>query len=724
MSHTPTLFGGDAGMRSLCERLIRAASETEVQQVLGGYWGDGSAWVDFGGNPANASVIGGQQEAAEAALVEKVVNSIDARLLNACREAQVDPRDGKASPGTGVEAVARWFDHGLRTEQASKAGSIAVWASAKRNLEAEQITVAATGSVDGPACISIADSGEGQEPDEFAATFCSLNTGNKRSVSFVQGKHTMGGTGALRFCGGDSVHAHRLQLIVSRRNPKFASAGDSTLWGFTVVRRFPAESREKTETYRYLAPGGKVLRFAARELRIFPQASDGARRAEPYGRAAGWGTLTKLYEYVKSTYITKSSDTGNRQLSLLRKLELRMPDAMLPVKLYECRGFARASDRTPSVVLVGISNRLAGLVRPGETLEWEVPKTFEFRVDGQRLRAQVWAFCEAANPWRGSDGVLFAFSGQTHAALDDRFFARQSVGLGVLRRHLLVVVDCSEISRDHESSLVMTSRDRLASTAFARDVQDRLAAKLRDHSALKQLRNKRLRSSGLTKDQTDQTFQQFLDRCLLQELPDLGKMLIDGTKISNPHAPLAVTPEPLQLLRYPTFFRFASGVEPFKRDAPLGQQDHRFKFKTDARDDYFDRHDDPGGRFLDIATPAGGWSNADTLMESWYLSEGSAEMRVRLPEGAEIGDVVKLRLTITGSSTKPKFVNTIELTVVAPKPPDASGKTQRRRQSRPKGTLPGSNTSARINGQSRHPTRSQPTQRCARSTPQRPAPTS
>ncbi|MDE0269190.1 MAG: hypothetical protein OXI96_09225 [Acidimicrobiaceae bacterium] len=72
-------------IKSLCEQLIRADTEAEVEAVLrnAGYWDDIEAWVVSGANPANASVISGQQATTEAALVEKIVNSIDARVLDA-----------------------------------------------------------------------------------------------------------------------------------------------------------------------------------------------------------------------------------------------------------------------------------------------------------------------------------------------------------------------------------------------------------------------------------------------------------------------------------------------------------------------------------------------------------------------------------------------------------------------------------------------------------------
>ena len=689
-SDSPSLFDlpsaqPDASERSLCEQLIRADSESEVEAALrkAGYWDAIDAWSVFGANPANASVIGGQQEAAEAALVEKIVNSIDARMLDACRKDGLDPQDADKVPPSGMEAVFRWFDHGMNTSQASRAGNIAAWSPAKRDEQAEHITVAATGPVEGFASITIADSGEGQEPDSFGTTFCSLNTGNKRSMPFVQGKHTMGGTGALRFCGAGRVHAHNLQLIVSRRNPAYASTGDSTPWGFTIVRRFPARGGEKTPTYRYLAPAGRVLRFDAAELAVFPQAPQGRGRADPYARAARWGTLTKLYEYIKTTYITKSVPSG-RDLPLLRKLELRMPSAMLPVKLYECRGFRHVADQRPTMVLTGIMSRLANHPTASDVLEWGgTPKTLQFRVDEQPFDVTVWTFKNPAGPWRRSDGVLFTLSGQTHAALNDAFFSRTSVDLDVLRKSLLVVVDCSAISSSHEAALMMTSRDRLAQSVFARQVQDRLAEALRNHPALRELRNERARYAGTTDEQVRRTVQEFLEACL-RENPDLGRLLIDGTDISNPHKPFVAGGPELELRKFPTFFRLRRAREGhLRRDAHLGRDFHRITFETDARDDYFDRHDAPGARFLDIDAGEGSWTNAENLVEGWHLSDGTAEMRLRLPDDAQEGDIIDYKFTVADDNPETsEFVSTIELAVKPPRPSSDSD-TERPAKPRP-----------------------------------------
>jgi hypothetical protein len=186
-----------------------------------GYWDDPKVWRHLGDTENNFSSIGNQQSEPIAALVEKVVNGVDARLMNACYEAGLDPEDD-AAPLTIREAIARFFeDHEqVRTD---RHGRIAEWSERRATEEARRLTLSATGQMPergkpgkSRPSLSIADEGEGQTPDDFPTTFMSLSRSNKLRIHFVQGKFNMGGTGALNFCS----ERHRLQLVVSRRNPK------------------------------------------------------------------------------------------------------------------------------------------------------------------------------------------------------------------------------------------------------------------------------------------------------------------------------------------------------------------------------------------------------------------------------------------------------------------------------------------------------------------------
>src|SRR5688572_24807004 len=134
-----------SNLMELCLQLMRSDSQSEVITVLtdAGLWSDPNAWRLFDDNENNYSTIGNQQSRAEAALVEKIVNSIDARLVNACLARGIDPQSHDA-PQSIREAVARFFEN--RTgEIGPDAGRVKNWTNSQRKSEARLITIAATG---------------------------------------------------------------------------------------------------------------------------------------------------------------------------------------------------------------------------------------------------------------------------------------------------------------------------------------------------------------------------------------------------------------------------------------------------------------------------------------------------------------------------------------------------------------------------------------------------
>ncbi|MCZ7529634.1 MAG: hypothetical protein M5U31_04415 [Acidimicrobiia bacterium] len=283
-------MAGDAA--ELCMSLMRADSEDEVVGLLeaAGYWDDPRYWRFLDDNEGNYSAIGNQQGEAVAALIEKLVNAVDARLTNACFEAGIDPTSAEA-PQSMREAVARFFEHsahpGAATRDESQRG-LQRW-SPRRGSR----SLTATGSMPqaGNPSLSIADSGEGQAPDSFPDTFMSLERNNKLRVQFVQGKFNMGGTGAFQF----SSHDHRLQLIVSRRNPSLLSpeAPDRDAeWGFTVVRREAGDSGSRNSVYTYLAPVGVALGRDGASCPFRRRSGRSSRRSTTRGATPTRGVLT------------------------------------------------------------------------------------------------------------------------------------------------------------------------------------------------------------------------------------------------------------------------------------------------------------------------------------------------------------------------------------------------------------------------------------------------
>src|SRR5215210_3034613 len=118
--------------KNLCLSLMRADAEDEVISLLkdAGYWDDDTVWRFFGDRDTNYNAIGNQQSRPDAALVEKLVNSVDARLMNECHVRGIDPESPEA-PQTIREAVAQFFDDEINPNSAT-AGLISEWPNSKR----------------------------------------------------------------------------------------------------------------------------------------------------------------------------------------------------------------------------------------------------------------------------------------------------------------------------------------------------------------------------------------------------------------------------------------------------------------------------------------------------------------------------------------------------------------------------------------------------------------
>jgi hypothetical protein len=93
----------------LCIELIKADREERVINILreAGYWDNPAAWRYYGGRASNFNTIGNQQSKSDAALVEKLVNSVDARLINECLMNGIDPY--KLMHLRLLQAVAKFF---------------------------------------------------------------------------------------------------------------------------------------------------------------------------------------------------------------------------------------------------------------------------------------------------------------------------------------------------------------------------------------------------------------------------------------------------------------------------------------------------------------------------------------------------------------------------------------------------------------------------------------
>jgi hypothetical protein len=659
--------------RDFCLQLLKADTEDEVICILqnAGYWDDPTVWRDFGDNEGNFATVGNQQSRPEAALVEKLVNSVDARLTNACLEAGINPESPEAPQSMGA-AVATFFD--------GFGGSLKNWTPQMRRNVGKGITLAATGSRRHP-CITITDCGEGQLASNVPRTFMSLHASNKLRIPFVQGKFNMGGSGVIKFCGEE-----RFQLIITKRNPailtcKERSLSDASKWSVTITRRLRPSAGAgavKNSVIKYLAPlgacddhSGDVLRFASEGVLARPQ-HDSA-----YELPLEYGSVIKLYAYdmrgFKSHILLPDG--------LLYRLEVLLPQMALPVNLHECRDYSGGKQQSFVTPLAGLAVRL-DKGRGGNVVDG-FPDSVPFCVDGEHMVAKIYAFkAGKAATYRTNEGVIFTINGQTHGCLPVSIFSRKKVRLGRLATSLLVMVDCTNLSGGAREDLFMNSRDRLSGHQLRKRIEAEIEDILSRHGRLKELANER-RQQEIGEQLADgRPLEQVLRR-VLRSSPAISALLQIGTRLGNPFKPKKGSngdgkngsgrggsnghgpgDDPFVGKMHPSFFRFRrkeDGVS-LVRECEQGRR-CRMTLETDVQNEYFDRSDNCGSFDVEIVEDTDGLFEGESVQNSLILHAGVANWSVELPDEAEAGQTIVLQLTVNDATLQDPIVNVARLTV-------------------------------------------------------------
>ncbi len=640
----------DAQAKELCFALMKADTEKDVIAFLEnvGYWNNRAAWRYYGDLENNYSQFGNQQSRPDYALIEKLVNSVDARLMNECLVRGIDP-EGPSAPQTIREAIAQFFEE---NQTVVGAGLIREWTPNKRTEIARGITLVATGAKpeEGNPSLTISDCGEGQTPEMMPHTLLSLVKSNKLRIPFVQGKFNMGGTGVLKFCG-----RYNLQLIVSRRNPailngKLAHPFDSK-WGFTIVRREAPEGNRRSSIFTYLAPcdmedragQGGVLRFSADTMPIFPEGR------EAYARESEWGTLIKLYEYSAVGY---SKTHILRKSGLMSRIDLLLPDAVLPIRLHECRRGYRGHEGSFETTLTGIGVRLED--DKAENLEFS--SSCPMSVAGEQMTATIFAFKkDKAETYRKDEGIIFTLNGQTHGHFTKDFFRRKNVGLSYLADSILVVVDCSKFSGRAREDFTMNSRDRLSGGELRAEIETALEDMLKHHQGLRDLRERRRREEVESKLVDAKPLEDVL-QSLLKHSPTLSALFLKGNRLSIPFktTKARAQEQPFEGKQYPTYFKFKGkdyGTV-LCRDCHINMR-CRIPFEADAVDDYFSRGVDPGEFSLSIVSDG---FRSPVESYSMNLQNGIANLNLQLPVNCLVGD----ELSFVAQVKDPTQINSFE----------------------------------------------------------------
>lgn len=607
---------------NLFDQLKYAEDEDGVEIILrdAGYLTDDpKIWQPVGEMENNFAAIGNQQSDPTGALVEKIVNSIDAMLMAACFNHGVDPESTQA-PQSMVQATERFFG--------VSGGRLSNLSTQRQRELAENINFVAVGSKKEPSYLII-DRGEGQTPAKFPATFLSLMRSNKIRIPFVQGKFNSGGTGVLQFCGEKNY-----QLIASRRQPGCpVDIDDSTRnqWGFTLVRRLLPSGGRRNSMYVYLAPNGQIPSFDADAIRVLPGKSAKNQPAVPYAVDLPYGTCIKLYNY---RWKTKSIITTDGRYELERFLQ----SSCLPFRLTETREYPA---NYYSATVVGGWNSATTATDEGESkkLEDGFPAYGDISLEHiGNLPYQIAVYKAGTDPRHVPYGISFVVNGQVHGALPPDFVTRKLKLDYLVGKHgpLLVLVDCTFMDGRVREDFFMASRDRVRRNEVYTLIEQKLTENLRDHPGLQEL-NQRRRQQELEQHLNEQAPLDVFQN-LLKSDPTLANLFGAGERLVTSTGPGSTAPTFVGR-KFPSFFRLRSPKEGQVKSCPLNRT-CRVEFETDAVNDYFKRADTPGELITD----------PPNLLEHSHLWNGHFETRFRMPWDAQVGTLVPVTLTVNDVS--------------------------------------------------------------------------
>ncbi|WP_205677188.1 hypothetical protein [Antarcticibacterium arcticum] len=603
-------------------------------------------WKPLDNNPSNYGIVKNQQSNPIAALIEKVTNSIDALLTKKCYEAGIDPKSAKA-PRSMNEAIEEFYSNhnwDLREFRRKQAEEIQVIADGKGPRSSR--------SNNGTSVI-VYDNGEGQHPEDFERTFLSLVRGNKNDVHFVQGKYNMGGSGSIVFCG-----KKRFQLIASKKHD---GTGD---FGFTLIREHPKRETDhaKETWYEYLLVNGKIPSFSIEKLNLGLE-----------NRKFKTGTIIKMYSYQFPKGYSGFAQDLNQSINEF------LFNPALPILTKD------TAERYPNnKVLVndlyGLKRRLSS--EENEYLDDSFSEVYEDEQFG-KMKVSCFVFKTKVKDYdlkrtkqiiqdryfKNSMAVLFSLNGQVHGHYTSEFITR-SLKQNLLKNHLLIHVDCTDLKYNFRKELFMASRDRLKDGDETQFLRSYLSTQLsKKDGRLADIEKRRKQAVDIdTSSNTGDLLKNFtknmpLDSDLLKLLNQTFKLDIKSKEKKKPlNGKSHPKPEeiPFKPERFPTMFKLNANNDsttPVTKIPLNGEK--TIKFSTDVENEYFDRNDEPGDLKISVLgtrnneTEGGnapGEPKAPTDLFNIVKSspnKGTIKISLNPKDTLQVGDAVQVKVDLT-----------------------------------------------------------------------------
>ena len=619
--------------------LLKAKSSTDVESIIEAL-GNQIDWVPLGGDSDNFGRISIGSDPFDG-ITERITNAMDAMV-----ELRVELRPELkvcSSPRDAIQEIYGLPDGNLRNAPDPTVGELASNIQVKF-LESDQAR---------RPTIEFLDRGIGQHPSDFPETLVGLSRAYKLSKFYLIGAFGQGGQSSFN-------HAE-YGIIISRKHHSLLRYGQSDLVGWTIVRYMDHSTATdifKHGRYEYL------VRLGTTEV----PTSD--PRAVPF--AFENGTIVRLvsYELQKG-----SSDVLQPTSTAWGFLSQSLFDPILPIRLSEER--PRFENRHAS--LSGLARRLWRGGR-GEKVKVKVQDSYylDLGADGS-VRINYWALepTDAHDKWleirrtfvSSGQAVFVTLNGQRHH-VEPTAFLRDRANLIYSNNHLIVQVDCDNLTKQAKKRLIPSTRERLIEGEFKENLLDEIASFLRRDRNIQLFESQtkdrltRVRSEIDTARIRRLVGQYIASNPVLKELIfSSGREKINGQK--HPHTSdesdreeeevrdeeLVIPP----LKSVPTYLRIANRRDPI----PVEKGGNALvRLETDAEDSYFADDWDSHFRVTHV-------NNLTSFKSRSGLKNGKISYYVQCPSSTRIGSTEILRFELDLPNGPPLIVER-EVTCVKP----------------------------------------------------------
>ena len=612
--------------KEIALKLLKAVSTKDVDRIINAESGFGVAgnWKPYGGSSKNWDRVGVQTSEPVGAFAELIINSIDAILMRKAREASAESR-GDSAPRSMVDAVKRFFS----APEAVPEGKIAHLSKLERTRLAEKSVLVgvkrATGARQYPT-YTIADFGEGQNPDQFPKTLLSLGEKNKERIPFVQGRFNMGSTGSIVFCTQAEIRKGLYKFVLSKRTP--TDSDSDGLWGWTLIRTRAPNRGEVLPVVEYFCPDGKIARFRADKIHALGR--------EDIGVIDG-GAVIKLYEY----------DIGGARavdFGLFYGLTTNLLECALPVRIYDF-------DAAPQPGKGGLrAEGIAARTFSGMKIAVTQPEANEDEIadgdDNIDMPTRL-VYEDASNDSLGviriyATGIkkleqyllnypfrcFYTVNGQAQAKERASFFRKAK--LDDLRNHLIVQVDCNEMDNTARSAIFKPDRERMSEIQLSRELREVVLNALKEDGELREYA-RRIRARRVAETVQDTEKSRELWALLVKNNPELRDLFGAGEEITRSISVEGGDQE-FNGKKFPSFLRLVKPQSGAALSLPINTH-RRIECETDAENEYLGRELDPGSFFCSLSPGA--------LPRRVNLRNGKLRITVKPPKGAQVGQTLE-----------------------------------------------------------------------------------